>query len=299
VYEATHFLSTQNKLGEGAVWSPEEQALYWLDIENRCFHRLYLATHKQETFEVGDMIGVLALCASGGLVMATQHGFATWDFSTNRLTYLQDPLAGQANKRFNDGAIDCKGRFWAGSMSMQEPRQPVETLYRLDPDGSLHTMDNGFRLPNGMVWSPDNRLLYFTDSEAQTIYLYDFDAESGAITHRRPFITTPDEPGVPDGLTIDDEGFLWSMRWGGAKIIRYDPDGKVEREISLPVPHPTSCAFGGPDRREVFITTSWSGLSDEERRRYPQSGDLFHFSAEVTGTARRRFIIGADFWAGR
>lgn len=289
MFQATHFLATQNFLGEGAVWSPEEQALYWVDIERQRFFRYSLASKRQETFEAGDMIGVLALRESGGVIMATAHGFASWDFQTNRLAYLNNPEAGQTGKRFNDGNIDSQGRFWASTMDIKEPRKTDGVLYRFDPDGSVHTMDTGFTIPNGLVWSPDNKLMYLTDSPAQTIYAYDFDAASGAIANRRPFITTPNEPGVPDGLTIDDEGFLWSVRWGGGKIIRYDPTGKIEREIHVPVPHPTSCAFGGPGRNELFITTCYEALNAEGRQRYPQAGDLFHIQVEVTGPARRRF----------
>jgi len=288
--EVTHFLATQDTLGEGAVWSPQEQALYWVDIESQRFSRFFLPTQQCETFEAGDMIGVLALRTTGGLVMGTKHGFATWDFASRQLTYLTDPEAGLEQKRFNDGAIDCKGRFWAGTMSMQEPRHPGEgKLYRLEPDRSLAVMDTDFILPNGIVWNAENTLMYVTDSETKTIYVYDFDAESGSITNRRPFIFTPDEPGVPDGLTIDDEGFFWSARWGGWKIIRYDPDGKVEREIRLPVPHPTSSAFGGPERNELFITTAWTALSAAERQSIPLAGDLFHLYTNVTGTARTQF----------
>src|SRR5690348_9399829 len=152
MYLATHFLSTQNLLGEGALWSPEEEALYWVDIEGQCFFRYFLADKRQETFEAGDMIGVLAPRESGGLMMATRHGFASWDFQTNELIYLKNPEAGQTGKRFNDGGIDCQGRFWANTMDIKEPRKADGALYRFDADGSVHLMDSGFTIPNGIVW---------------------------------------------------------------------------------------------------------------------------------------------------
>jgi len=287
--QATHFLSVGATLGEGATWSPEEQALYWVDIVGKRFYRYALATRRLETFEANEMIGVLALRATGGLIMATAHGFASWDFQTRRLTFLSDPLAAQSGKRFNDGGIDSRGRFWAGTMDRHEPRTPTGVLYRFDPDGSVHPMDAGFTIPNGLAWSPDDRLMYLTDSPARAIYVYDFNALSGTIAHRRVLIASPEEPGVPDGLTVDDEGFLWSVRWGGGKIIRYDPAGTVEREMLVPVPHPTSCAFGGPARNELFITTCHEALSAEQRRRYPRAGDLFHLQTEIKGPARGRF----------
>ncbi len=288
--EAEHFLSAQNKLGEGAVWCPAEQALYWVDIHGHSFQRLHRATKACEVFEVGEAIGVLALRAAGGLIMATEHGFATWDFAGSQLTYLVHPEADQPHKRFNDGAVDCKGRFWAGTMSETATERAEGVLYRFDPDGSLYAMDTGLWLPNGLGWSPDTTLMYATDSLAKTIYVYDFDAASGEIANRRPFIVTPDEPGVPDGLTIDDDGFLWSARWNGWKITRYDPAGKVEREIRVPVSHPTSCAFGGPNRDELFITTAWTALSVQKRQNQPQAGDLFHIQTTITGPARPSFL---------
>ena len=290
MYKATHFLSAQNGVGEGAVWSPEEQALYWIDMESDSFYRLHLATMQRETFSVGDSIGALALRASGDLILAMRHGFASWDFSTRKLTPLANPEAERPDKRFNDGAIDCQGRFWAGSMREDEALEPAEgTLYRLDPDGSVHTMDSGLLLPNGIAWNMASTLLYFTDSLARTIYVYDFDATTGTISNRRVFVSTPEADGLPDGLTIDDDDFLWSASWGGGRLTRYDPDGRVERVVSLPVPQVTSCAFGGPTRNELFITSAHSGLSEADRRRYPLSGDLFHITTDITGQPRPRF----------
>ena len=168
-------------------------------------------------------------------------------------------------------------------------KTPQCNLYQLEPDGTVSTMDGGLGMPNGLVWSLDNRTMYLTDSPQQVIYAYDFDAASGTIENRRPFITTHDQPGVPDGLTIDAEGFLWSVRYNGSKVIRYDPNGKIEREVHVPVPHTTSCTFAGPDLTDFFITTAWDGLNAEQRAKYPQSGDLFWLQTEIKGTVRRKF----------
>ncbi|HLG78336.1 MAG TPA: SMP-30/gluconolactonase/LRE family protein [Ktedonobacteraceae bacterium] len=289
--EAQHFLSIQNRLGEGSFWDDIEQRLYWLDIKERCFYRMDVATRQYERFDVGVQIGVMALRAGGGFVMATDHGFVFWNTSTKAIHVVANPIAGQANKRFNDGNIDTQGRFWAGTMC-----DPVESctglenhLYRLDPDGSLHMMDGGLGMPNGLVWSPDNHTMYLTDSPQQVIYAYDFDEEAGTIKNRRPFIQTSGEPGVPDGLTIDNEGYLWSVRYNGRKILRYDPDGSLERTILVPAEHPTSCTFGGPNMSELYITTAWNELSEEQRQQAPQNGDLFSLHTTIQGPGRRRF----------
>ncbi len=289
--EVERVLPVNNKLGEGPVWSSEEQALYWVDIECNCFYRMYPTTGKYEVFDVDVPIGVLALRASGGLVIATKKGFAFWD-QQNGLRFIVDPEANKPYTRFNDGAVDCQGRFWAGTMC--DPPQACEEsegcLYRLDANGSAHTMETGLTISNGIGWSPDNQRMYLTDSPQHMIYMYDFDAATGAIENRRSFIHTPDEAGIPDGLAVDGEGFIWSARWGGWKVTRYDPNGKVERAISLPVQYPTSCAFGGEHLDELYITSAWTALSEEQKMQQPYAGDLFRVKTDIQGLERPKFV---------
>ena len=289
--QVEHVLTVQNKLGEGPVWSAEEQALYWVDIENNSFFRYFPTTNKYESFDVGVPIGVLALRAAGGLVMATKNGFAFWDPKTQALNFLANPEADKPHTRFNDGAVDSQGRFWAGTMCglPEICSAPEGSLYRLDPDGSVSIMETGIFIANGIDWSPDNKIMYFTDSTRHVIYAYDFDPATGAIANRRPFISTPDEIGVPDGLTVDSEGCIWSARWGGWKITRYDPTGKVEREIQLPVQCPTSCAFGGANLDELYITSAWNELSVEQKKNQPYAGDLFRVKTDTKGRVSPKF----------
>ena len=288
--QVEHVLAVKNKLGEGPVWSAEEQALYWVDIENNCFYRLYPTTGKYEVFGVGVPVGVLALRDAGGLVMATKKGFAFWD-PQKGLHFIADPEADKPHTRFNDGAVDCQGRFWAGTMCGLPERcsDPEGSLYRLDPDGSISTMETGIFIANGTGWSPDNKIMYFTDTPRRVIYAYDFDPATGAIANRRPFISTPDEIGAPDGLTVDSEGCIWSARWDGWKITRYDPTGKVEREIHLPVQCPTSCAFGGAELDELYITSAWTELSEEQKKSQPFAGDLFRVKTDTKGLESPKF----------
>ncbi len=290
VNEVEHVLAAQNKLGEGPVWSSEEQALYWVDIESNCFCRLYPTTGKYEVFDVGVAVGVLALRASGGLVMATKNGFAFWDRQKG-LRLIADPEAHKPHTRFNDGAVDSQGRFWAGTMCglPKMCEEPEGSLYRIDPDCSVHIMETGLTISNGIGWSPDNKLMYLTDSPLRMIYVYDFDAATGTIENRRPFIHTPNEEGIPDGLTVDSEGCIWGARWGGWKVTRYDPGGKVEQEIRLPVQYPTSCAFGGEHLNELYITSAWTALSEEQRKNQPLAGDLLRVKTDIKGPERPKF----------
>jgi len=278
-------LNVQNILGEGPLWHPDEQALYWVDIEGHRFHRLTPATGQHEVFEVGLPVGALAFRQIGGLILATKNGFAYWDEDQQTPEFFNNPEADKTEARFNDGAVDRQGRFWAGTLGDGSNNN----LYRLDPDGSLHTMETGLTTSNGIAWSPDNKTMYFTDSMPRMIYAYDFDAATGAIENRRPFIHTPDEPGVPDGLTVDHEGFIWSARWGGWKIIRYDPDGKVEREIQVPAQRPTSCTLGGPDLNELYVTSASTGIDWLERVKQPEAGNLFRIHVDVKGLPEPKF----------
>lgn len=287
-----HVLASQDVVGEGPVWSVDEQALYWVDILGCRFHRFHPASGEHDTYTLDVTIGALALRATGGLVMATGKGFATFDLATRTVTFLAHPEASTPHMRFNDGNVDCRGRFWAGTMStIPEKWHSLQgNLYRLNPDRSVQVMDTGYALINGIGWSPDNASMYVVDSVHKLVYLYDFDPDSGAIAHRRTFLDTSDEMGVPDGLAVDQEGALWVAFWDGWKIVRYDPSGKRLSQIDLPVQCPSSCAFGGKNLDELYITSAWEELNEQQRANQPLAGDLFHMKTGVVGIPRPRFL---------
>jgi sugar lactone lactonase YvrE len=203
---------------------------------------------------------------------------------------LADPEADRPEMRFNDGAVGPGGRFWAGTMNVNEDPEGTDgVLYRLDPDGSVQRMDDGFSLSNGLGWSPDRRTLYFTDTFRRAIYAYDYDPATGAVAGRRPWVEIPEGDGYPDGLTVDAEGGVWSARYGGWKVVRFDPQGRVDREVRLPVAHVTSCILGGPDLTDLYVTTAWEFLTAEQRAAQPQAGDLFRVRVEVPGLPEYEF----------
>lgn len=278
-----HVLSVNCKLGEGPLWHPDEGMLYWVDIDRGRLHRLAPRTQNHDVFEVGLPVGCMAFRAGGGLVLATRDGFAYWRPVEQELEFIADPETDVPDGRFNDGAVDRRGRFWAGTLN--DRRAPTSSLYRLDSDLTVHTMDSGFKTPNGIGWSLDGKTMYFTDTRRRTIFAYDFDMESASINNRRPFIQVPDEEGQgrPDGLTVDAEGCIWSARWGGWKVVRYTPDGHIDREIRLPVECPTSCTFGGENMDDLYITSAWTALDADGRRRQPLAGDVFRFRAGIKG----------------
>ena len=283
--ELEHVLAAQDELGEGPVWDAVGQALYWVDIERGLVHRFHPSSGDHRVMRVGKKVGALALREGGGMVMATEVGFAFWDEGEQSLRLIGDPEAHKPQTRFNDGAADRRGRFWAGTMG-----DPYHNhLYRLDPDLSIHTMESGIDISNGIGWSPDNRVMYYTDSTPGIIYAYDFDVETGEIANRRVWVDRSGRPGVPDGLTVDSEGFVWSACWDGWCVERYDPQGNLERTIHLPVPRPTSVMFGGPNLDVLYITSARTELSEAALNQSPLSGDLFCLQPGVRGLPEPRF----------
>lgn len=281
-------LDGRNTLGEGPVWDPERSCLFWTDIRAGNYFSLAPGSEPKASARVhpvGVMVGAIGLRAGAGLLLATSEGFAFHDpAGRERPTFIADPEAHLPDTRMNDGAVDPSGRFWAGSMG-----EGGGSLYRLDPDLSLRMVDEGFGTPNGIGWSPDGTVMYFTDSDARTIYRYDVDPAGGGIENRRPFVVSSDDDGVPDGLTVDAEGFVWSARWDGWRLERYDPEGSLERVVMMPVQRPTSVAFGGDDLDQLYVTSARIGLTDGELKSQPQAGGLFRLRPGVRGRAEYRF----------
>jgi sugar lactone lactonase YvrE len=150
-------------------------------------------------------------------------------------------------------------------------------------------MAGGLACSNGLGWSPDTKTMYVTTQFAYELLAFDFDPATGDITNRRVFATVPEADGLPDGLTVDAEGCVWSPQWGGWRITRYDPDGKIERVIKMPVPNPVACCFGGPDLKDLYVTSAWGWLTDEERAAAPGCGDLWVVHTDIQGLPEPKF----------
>jgi sugar lactone lactonase YvrE len=277
-------LDARADLGEGPRWDAREQRLLWVDIMRGRVHAFRPGAGACRSVDVGRPVGALASAADGGVVLAVAGGFARLDWASGRVDMLAAVEADRPGNRMNDGACDAAGRFWAGTMALDE-RADQGALYRLDRDGTVHTMLTGVSISNGIDWSLDGRRMYYVDSPTRRIDAFDFDVARGAIADRRTFVALPPDAGYPDGLTVDAEGFVWLALWGGAALHRYDPEGARERVVPLPVTHPTSCAFGGADLDELYVTSARRPLSAEERARQPQAGGLLRLRPGVTGRA--------------
>ena len=245
-------------------------------------------TGRVKTLEVGQPVGAAVPCSDGRLALALRDGFAHLDAATEALTFIAHVELDLPGQRMNDGSCDAAGRFWAGTMCMSE-RPGLGSLYRLDPDGSVHRMVTGVGISNGIDWSLDGTRMYYVDSLAQSIDLFDFDVRLGQIANRRLFVAIDPAAGCPDGLTVDAEGAVWLALWGGSAIHRYLPDGTLDRVLRLPVTHPTTCAFGGPDLADLYITSAVIKLSDEERRRQPLGGAVLRHRPGVAGRPAHAF----------
>jgi len=281
--ELEHVLAAQDEAGETPIWVPEEQALYWIDIGGARIRRYDPASGATRIWHPGVPVTALARRGPGRWLLATKTGLCFWTQGESRAEFIADPEAVRPGLRLNDGSVDPKGRFLAGTMNERDLNAPDGSLYRLDPDRTLHRLDTGYAVANGMGWSPDGGTLYVTDMFRRRILAYDYDLATGAVSGRRVFATIPEDAGLPDGLVVDAEGGVWSAHWGGWRVTRYAPDGAVEREIRLPVANITCMGFGGRGLDELYITTAWFLLSAAERTAQPQAGDLFRVKVGIRG----------------
>ncbi len=275
--EPTLIADYQCQTGEGPLWQAREQRLYWCDIPTGRVFRYDPATGRHELYHSGEVVGGFTIQDDGALLLFGAQG-SVRIFDGHQLATVVETIPGEEQSRFNDVIADPRGRVFCGTMS--SPEHPG-TLYRLDPDGSLRAVVWNVGTSNGMGFTPDGRGMYYTDSAAREIYLYDYDAATGAISNRRVFLHLgPDEPGVPDGMTVDAEGYVWSARWDGGALVRYAPDGHEVLRIPFPAKKVSSVTFGGPDLTDIYVTTALRGPRATEG---PGAGALFRLTAGVRG----------------
>lgn len=257
-------------LGEGPLWDIEEQRLYWIDSFDGRVFRCTADGREIRAWDVPQKIGSMALRRNGGAIVSLQRGFHTLDFNTGEVALIHDPEPGLAANRLNDGKVDRQGRFVAGSMDTME-EGPNGALYRLDPDMTVHRLDNGIICSNGPCWSPNGRTFYFTDTWSGEIWAYDYDTATGGVSNRRTFATVDTSGGgAADGATVDADGFVWSALVYDGKLVRYATDGTVDRVIEMPVKKVTSVMFGGPDLDVLYVTT----MTKPPLPRFPDDGPL-------------------------
>lgn len=277
-----------NILGEVPLWDVQEQCLYWVDIEGKKLQRLEHVSGEVQTWNMPERIASFALRDGGGLVVAFASGLAFYDLDTESIDWIARPEAHLPGNRFNEGKVDRKGRFWAGTMDDSLTNRTA-ALYRLDPDLTVTKMQGDIGISNCFVWSRENDRFWLADTLLKRVSRFDYDHESGSITNPCPFIDTTGLDYGPDGGTIDEDGYVWIAMWGGWKVSRFSPDGTLDREIRLPVSRPSSCMFGGPDLSTLYVTTARWDATPGELVEQPLAGGLFAIECGVRGLPETRF----------
>lgn len=263
-------------LGEAPVWDPVSARLSWVDCDRKQMFRLDPESGDISTFDLPGYPGSYAFCPDNKLLIAYRTSLALVDLESGDHRVIETPMIDFSKARFNDGACDRAGRFWLGTMH-KAMSEPVGALYRVDPDLSIRQMAESVTVSNGIAFSPDNKVMYHTDSRSAVIYAYDFDLESGAISNRRVFADFGGRHERPDGCTIDRDGCLWTAMLGGGRVVVLDPTGREVRSVPLPTTRPTSLCFGGPSLDTLYVTSMQHSLSEEQLAAQPDAGCVFAF----------------------
>ena len=290
-YEITKIASPNALVGEGPVWDVENQILYWTDIQGGRFFKYDPSTNENNQIHDGVNVGGFRLNKNGGLVLGTWEGVMLWKSDENYRWIKQGTLDGRDTAvKINDATSGPDGSFYCGTDASNYEN---DVIFRVNPDESIEIIDEGVTLCNGMGFSPDETIFYSTDTLAKTIYKWDYNKSTKEISNKKVFIqnNAPDQ-GLSDGMTVDSEGFVWSAIWWGSKVMRFDPDGKLEREIHFPATQTSCLVFGGKDLNELYVSTASFGagsteLAGIEPEGYDLSlyrgGDLFRVKLDIQG----------------
>jgi L-arabinonolactonase len=272
---------------EGPIWSEESQSLYWTDIESRTLMSLDPRGGGVVCRAMSGKVCSMAFRERGGLLIAFEKHLCFYDLNTGSEHAFAEVELDLPTTRLNDGRCDRQGRFIVGGFDSSE--KGLSAAYRLDLDLSLHRLFGGLSSANSTCFSLDGRTMYYADSPQAVIWAFDYDPQSGDTGNRRVFCDFRDQPGIPDGSVIDADGCLWNAQWNGGRVVRYQPDGSIDRVVEVPCRNPTSLAFGGPALDTLFITTSRLTVTEEESRLQPLAGSLLALRPGVTGLPETPF----------
>jgi sugar lactone lactonase YvrE len=275
-------------LGESALWCAREGALYWVDIRAPALRRFEPQTGEITSRTLPDLCAAVVQAGDDRLLLAMRSGVFTFDTRSQALMPLVAPEPESSGNRLNDSKCDRRGRLWTSSMR-DFGLATSGSLYRIDGDLACTPVLSDITVPNSLSWSPDDRTMYFADTPDGRLRAYDFDPEKGRLGDMRILVEGGVVPGRPDGATVDADGCVWSARYEGGCVARITPQGRVDRIIEVPSSRVTSCAFGGPDLRTLYITTARQKLTADELRAQPLAGSLFAVRVETSGLPEPRF----------
>lgn len=270
-------------LGEGPIWIAKHQSFFWVDIENGTLFQMTFPSQKVKTFKFPGRLAVALEGKGNDLILGLDRSLIRFDLETGKHEELLELEQEFPLHRFNDGKVDPKGRIWIGTLSTLFT-EGAGSLYCISEELAVEKKLEKLTISNGMAWTKDQSSFYFIDTPTQQVQEFDFDAETGAITFNRIAIQVPKELGNPDGMSIDQEGMLWIAHYGGSGVYRWNPkSGELMDQIKLPVPHVTSCTFGGPHLDQLLITTAQENLNPEQLVQYPESGNVFLVQVDLGG----------------
>ncbi|MBW3618295.1 MAG: SMP-30/gluconolactonase/LRE family protein [Proteobacteria bacterium] len=272
----------ENILGEGVCWDPRRARLFWVDIVGGRVEWLQPDSGQAGGWTLDLKPSAIAPMADGRLLLGTNLGLVAFDPDTGAAEHVLELEPDRPANRSNDGGTDRQGRFWLGTMS-DGGAETSGALYRVDRDWTVTRMADGLGIPNTIQVSPDGGTLYVADSFEHVIWGYDLNPSTGALGYRHLFAETKGQAATPDGSAVDTEGCLWNAQWGGSRLVRYTPEGLIDRVVDLPVSQPTKCAFGGPDLDRLYVTSARDGLSEEQLAQEPLAGSLFVLDPGVRG----------------
>jgi sugar lactone lactonase YvrE len=282
--QAELIIDAKSVLGEGAIWDFEKKVLYWVDITSKKVHVYNPLTQTNTSISLEYMPGNVVPRKNGGLLLALENGLHFLDEATGGLEFIDNPESHLTGNIYNDGKCDPTGRFWFGSVSRNYDIQGAGSLYTIDNKFKITKKLAGLTIANGIAWSLDNKYMYYIDTLAYEVWSFKYDPESGKIWDKKIAVSIPEIEGWPDGMTIDKEGMIWVALFGGWKVVRYNPlDGTKMEEILLPVSNVTSCAFGGENLDELYITTARHGLDEEQLINQPLAGGVFMAKPGIKG----------------
>jgi sugar lactone lactonase YvrE len=278
-------------LGEGAYWHEGRRSFFWVDIEGRAVYELNWISKKIAQWPVPGRVSLIIEGNKKKMLLALQGGLAWLDLVTGDVDWLLELEETIPGNRTNDGACDAKGRLWIGTMD-RGCKEGAGALYCIDKNLRIDKKQENLSIPNGIVWSPDNKRMYHVDTASRQVNAYSFDLVTGNIVFEKTAILVPPGLGGPDGMCMDEEGMLWIAHWGGFGVYRWNPqNGELLEKLELSVPQVTSCAFGGNDLEYLLITTAKDGLSKEDLLKYADSGHVYIAMPGVKGMRRHRFPL--------
>ncbi|HEU5052427.1 MAG TPA: SMP-30/gluconolactonase/LRE family protein [Hanamia sp.] len=270
-------------LGESPMWNAERNSCFWVDIDGGILYEYNWSSKKTRNWKFDGKLSLAIQDNKNELILALNTRIIKFGLDSEKVTPITDIDPPGSGNRCNDGACDIRGRLWIGTMHLQH-KQNAGALYMVDHNLNVHKKISNTSISNGITWSRDNKRMFYIDSPAKVVQSYHYNEETAEIIFEKNIIEIPNELGSPDGMALDEEGMLWIAHWGGFGVYRWNPkSGQLLDKIEVPVPQVSSCAFAGPDLDHLIITTARENFSEEEARKYPDSGNIFIAKTAVKG----------------